>query len=93
MIMCPSMTWAKSMLCAFMHENLTFCTKQSYLFFFFFCVRDYGPRNSAESEMLSFVKYMFFPKLYLKVLVRSCLRLLDSTLDIENVNTQFLHEK
>lgn len=29
----PSMTWAKSMLCALMYENLTFCTKESYIFF------------------------------------------------------------
>ncbi len=64
------MTWANSMLCAFMHENLTFCAKQSY-FIFFFCVRDYGPISSAETEMLSFMKDMFFPKLYLPVLMRS----------------------
>lgn len=67
--MSPSMTCCCCVL--LMHGNLTFCAKQSYFIVFFFCVRDYGPISSAETEMLSFMKDMFFPKLYLPVLMRS----------------------
>lgn len=68
----PSMTWAKSMLCAFMYENVTFCTKDSYIVFFAYAITDLEIAQNQRCCMY-FTQYMFFkiPKLYLQVLLSS----------------------